>query len=444
MTPAVNPAARPSIVALGARVVAISALINMASQFYRNAHVVVAPDIMRDTGVTAQVLGYLSGALFVTAAILQIPAGILLDRYGARRTIPFMLLTLVGGSLLFATAHDATSLIAARLCMGVGVAAIGMAAIVASTRWFPEAYFGTIVGIILGLSYLGNIASTVPMAILSAEIGWRQSYVVATIFTAALAVASALLIRDAPAGHAFHLRKKESLSATWAGVLEVLSVRELWPLLVLAGTAYAVVSCIIGLWGGPYLFDIYGLDAAARGGVIIWIPAGMIVGNFTITPLERILNTKKGIIIGCGLSTAAILLLLAFQPRMPLAMLSAVFGLIGILTAYTTVIIAHGRCFYPDRLMGRGVTIVNAAVLAGAGSMQVLTGLTVGILAPGATNLPLNIYRIIFAILSFALLAALFVYRRCPDVPPSNGGRETQPTASSTTPYGAEHEQSRR
>ena len=69
----------------------VCALVTAISQFYRNAHVVVAPDIMRDTGVTAQTLGYLSGALFFSAALLQIPAGILLDRYGPRRTIPFML-----------------------------------------------------------------------------------------------------------------------------------------------------------------------------------------------------------------------------------------------------------------------------------------------------------------------------------------------------------------
>ena len=87
---------------LAGRIVAVCALVTAISQFYRNAHVVVAPDIMRDTGVTAQTLGYLSGALFFSAALLQIPAGILLDRYGPRRTIPFMLLAVVAGSLLFA------------------------------------------------------------------------------------------------------------------------------------------------------------------------------------------------------------------------------------------------------------------------------------------------------------------------------------------------------
>lgn len=434
MTSIIEPTSQKAIRALGVRVVAISALITMISQFYRNAHVVVAPDIMHDTAVTAQTLGYLSGALFITAAILQIPAGILLDRYGPRRTIPFMLLTVVVGSLLFATAQDATSLIAARICMGLGAAAIGMASIVASTRWFSSAYFGTVVGVILGLSYIGNIAATLPMAVVSAEIGWRASYMAVTVVTAALAVASALLIRDAPAGHAFHTRSRESFSTAWRGVREVLAVRELWPLLVLASTAYAVVACIIGLWGGPYLFDMYGLDAAARGSVIIWFPAGMILGNFTITPLDRILDTRKRIIVGCALATVAVLLAMAYEPNMPLVALAVAFGVIGILSAYTTLIIAHGRCFYPDRLMGRGVTIVNTAVLAGAGFLQAGTGLLAGILAPGAASLSADVYRIIFATLAAVLLAAIFVYRRCPDVPPSQGAHVARPTSDATNP----------
>jgi MFS family permease len=417
---------RSSNWAVACRVVAICALITMISQFYRNAHVVVAPDIMRDTGVTAQVLGYLSGALFVSSALMQIPAGILIDRYGPRRMIPFMLLTVIAGSLLFATAQGAASLIAARICMGIGVAAIGMAAIVASTRWFSSPYFGTVVGVILGLSYVGNLAATVPMAVVSAEIGWRASFMLVTIITAVLAGASALLIRDAPAGHSFHARSAESFAVAWRGVREVLAVRELWPLLAIAGTAYAVISCILGLWGGPYLFDIYSLDAMARGSVILCVPAGMILGNFTITPLDRILHTRKRIIVGCALATAVVLLLFAFQPRMPLIAVTIAFALIGVLSAYTTVIIAHGRCFYPDRLMGRGMTVVNTAVLAGAGIMQALTGAIAGIMAPGATSLPADVYRIIFAALALALLAALVVYRHCPDVPPSASGDGTR------------------
>jgi hypothetical protein len=293
-----------------------------------------------------------------------------------------------------------------------------MAAIVASTRWFPASYFGTVVGIILGLSQLGNLSATLPMAMASSMFGWRQSYLAVTILTATLALASALLVRDAPPGHPFHSRKYESFASAWRGVIEVLSVRDLWPLLVIAAAAFAMVSCLLGLWGGSYLYDVYGLDTTARGQIIFCLVAGMVVGNFTLAPLERILQTRKKIIVACGLASTAVFAAMAAEPAMPLWGTTAAFVMIGLFSGYTIVIIAHGRCFYPDRLMGRGVTVVNTAVLAGAGLMQALTGTIAGTLAPGATSLNPDIYRIIFATLAALLLIALFIYRRCPDVAP--------------------------
>ena len=420
-----SEASSGSVRTIGLRVVAVCTLASAVSQFYRNAHVVVAPDIMRDTGVTAQTLGYLSGALFITSALLQIPAGILIDRYGPRRTIPIMLVAVVIGSTLFALAQSATMLILARAAMGVGVAAIGMACIVASTRWFSGAYFATVVGAVLGLSYFGNMAATLPMALVSEQMGWRQAFIAVSVITAMIAVACALFIRDAPEGHAFHSRQKETLRAAWAGVQEILAVRQLWPLLGIAGTAYAVVSCILGLWAGPYLFDMYGLQGTARGAVIIWFPIGMLIGNFVITPLDRILDTRKRIIIASALGTVALFVLLAIEPKLPLLVLTGVFFLMGLLTSYTTVIIAHGRAFYPDRLIGRGTTIVNTAVIAGAGLMQALTGAIVGALAPGATSLSADMYRLIFLVLAAVLATAVYFYRLCPDMPPSRAGHAT-------------------
>ena len=76
----------------------VVAFIATTSQLFRNSHVVVAPNIMQDLGVSAAALGGLSGALFIAAAFTQIPAGVLIDRYGPRRTIPVMLLLAAAGA----------------------------------------------------------------------------------------------------------------------------------------------------------------------------------------------------------------------------------------------------------------------------------------------------------------------------------------------------------
>lgn len=411
-----SPGATPG---LTLRVALTATIVTMASQFYRNAHVVVAPDIMRDVGVSAQFLGYLSGALFLTAALTQIPAGVLIDRFGPRRTMPLMLIMAVAGSLIFASASGGAGLMAGRVLMGLGVAAVGMASIVASARWFEPRQFAMVAGGVIGLSQIGNLAATVPMALVSAEIGWRNAYLGMAGLTLLLALFTAFAIRDAPPGHAYHNRRPERLHVAFRGVAEVLAIPGLRYLLPIAASGFAVISCILGLWGGPYLYDVHGLDTAARGGVIFWLAAGMIVGNLAIGSLDRVLDTRKPIVVVSALATAAILAGLALEPQPQLWLVRLAFGAIGLISGYTVIIIAHGRGFYPDRLMGRGVTVVNTAVLGGAAAMQALTGLIAGLVAPGAARLPHHAYQAIFATLAALLVGSLIIYWRCPDIKPS-------------------------
>jgi predicted MFS family arabinose efflux permease len=357
--------------------------------------------------------------LFLTAALAQLPAGIMIDVHGPRRTIPVMLTLVVSGSLVFATATSGMGLVAGRLLMGLGVAALGMASLVASARWFEPKHFGAIVGIIIGLSQFGNVLATYPMAVVSDAIGWRNSYLIMTAITAFLGVACFLLIRDAPPDHPYHQRSRETFRNALHGVGEILATPGVPKLLTMAFTAYAVVSCILGLWIGPFLHDVHGLDTIARGNVLFFFTVAMIIGNLSIGSLDRVFDSRKRIIMSGAILTVAILVALALYPAAPLPVVAALLTGIGYLAGYTIVIIVHGRGFYPDRLMGRGVTVVNSAVLGGAAVMQGITGLIAGKLAPGALELPTDVYRVIFATLAIVLVLALIVYSTCPDKPRS-------------------------
>lgn len=418
MTTIPSPGTRPPIAA-AIRVGVMGMVVTMASQFYRNAHVVVAPDIMRDVGVSAQLLGMLSAGLFLTAALTQLPAGVLIDIHGPRRTIPLMLLTVVAGSLIFATAQSGAGLVVGRMLMGVGVAALGMASLVACARWFPPEQFGTVVGLVIGMSQVGNVVATYPMALVSDAIGWRNSYLIMTGVTLGLGILSYLLIRDAPPDHPYHRRTPETIRSAFNGVVEVFRTPGVPRLLVMAFVAYAVVSCFLGLWIGPYLHDVHGLDTVQRGNVLFYFSVAMIVGNLSLGSLDRLVDSRKAVIMGGAVATILILVALVAWPQPPLYVATILLTGIGFLAGYTIVIIVHGKGFYPDRLMGRGATLVNSAVLSGAASLQALTGLIAGFLAPGAIDLPAWVYQVIFATLAALLTLALAVYSTCPDKPRS-------------------------
>ncbi|MPZ43204.1 MAG: MFS transporter [Betaproteobacteria bacterium] len=393
----------------------MAALVAMTAQFFRNAHVVVAPDIMRELDASAASLAALTSAMFLAAAFTQIPGGILLDRFGTRATMPIMLVLSGIGAGLFGAAHSVGGLVFARAFMGVGGAVLVMAGIVACVRWFDARHFSTIAGGIMATSQLGNLVSTVPMALIASWFGWRGAYVALLVATLLLAALVYALVRDAPPGHDFHARPRETLRQSAAGVMEVLRIPGIWRLMVMAWFAWGTTSCIIGLWAGPYLSDVHGLDTLGRGKALFWMAIGVIAGALGSTLLDRwTARTKRTIVLGATASSV-VFAVLALWPRPGLTTATLLLTLLGLIGGYSVLIATHGRQFYPDRLIGRGISTVNCAVLFGAASLQVLTGVIVQTLSTPGAPIGESAYRAMFGALSIALVIALACYRRCPE-----------------------------
>ena len=394
----------------------------MSAQFFRNAHVVVAPDIMRELGASAASLAAMTSAMFLASAVSQIPGGILLDRFGTRIMMPIMLVLSGIGAGLFGAAQSVGELIFARAFMGVGGAVLVMAGIVACARWFEARHFSTLAGGIMATSQLGNLTSTVPMALIASWFGWRGAYAAVVVFTFALAALAYVVVRDAPPGHDFHARPRETLVQSAAGVMEVLRIPGIWRLMVMAWFAWGSASCIIGLWAGPYLSDVHGLDTLGRGKALFWMATGVILGALGFTFIDRWTGrTKRAILVGASMNVC-LFTVLALLPEPGLVLVVALLSLVGMIGGYSVLIATHGRRFYPERLIGRGISTVNCAVLFGAASLQAGTGVIVNALStPGAPIAP-SAFRAMFAALAAALVVALVCYWRCPEGRMGDGG----------------------
>src|SRR3546814_7226908 len=111
------------------------------SQFYRSSNGVIAPEMMHEMNVDAHAIGLSSGAFFVIFAILQIPIGVLFDRYGPRRVVSGMLVFAVFGSALFGLAHSLGLLVVGRFLIGLGFAGGMVGSLVVLSRWLDPGGF---------------------------------------------------------------------------------------------------------------------------------------------------------------------------------------------------------------------------------------------------------------------------------------------------------------
>ncbi len=402
-----------------ARIVASLCAAFIVSQFYRSSTAVIAPELIRDMGLSAEALGGLTGIFYLTFAVAQVPVGVLLDRFGPRRTVAGLLGFAGGGALVFAAAQTPWALTLGRALMGLGCAGVFMGSLVVCARWYAPDRFATVAAVILSVGGTGNLFSTTPLALAAEAVGWRGAFVGMAAITAALCALVWVVVRDAPPGHPYHARRPESLGQTIRGLREVLTNPRLPYILAISFVAYPAVATVLGLWAGPYLNDVYGLDAVDRGNVLLMATGAMVIGTLCYGPLDRVFDTRKRIVVCGALITAAVLAALALAPALALWQAAALLVALGGFGIYAVMIIAHGRAIFPERLVGRGITVVNFANFSGVAVMQMAAGLIVGAFPATDGAAPEAAYRLVFGFLAATIVLALMFYARAADAKPS-------------------------
>ncbi len=384
--------------------------ITCLSQFYRVSNSVIAPDLVRDLHLSARQLGWAGSAFFFALFAVQLPVGLWFDRFGARRTVSVVSLIAVGGAVWTAHAADAGDLIIGRAIMGLGCAASFMSVVFLCARWFEPAKLATALSWVFAGSNLGTLAGATPLAWIAATFGWRNGFLGLAAVTLVVAALFYAIVRDRPPQSTLPTTHRESLRDVFGGLLQVWRTPGLLPLLAMHFFAYATMLTVLGIWGGPYLFDVYKLDGVARGNVLLVMGVAQTLGILAYGPMDRVLHSRKKVVFGGALISAFFLGTLAFVAHPPLWL--AVVLLVGacFFCAFGTVIVAQGRTLFPDRLGGRAVTTVNLAQCLGLTVLPAVTGYIVD--AYGATDLA---YRYVFATLAGGLLLGLIPYSRSPD-----------------------------
>ncbi|MFN0264676.1 MFS transporter [Tepidamorphus sp. 3E244] len=398
-----------------ASLVGALAAVYFVSQFLRNSIGVIAPDLERELGIGPESLGLLSSVFFFGFALIQIPLGVLIDRYGPKEVMLGSLLLASIGCVVFAMSETMTGLVLARVLMGLGCSSFFMGPLTIFARWFARNRFSTLVGVQLGLGSLGTLFATAPLAFGADTIGWRSSFVVVAVATLAIGLVAAIIVRNDPPGTQKPPAKPASLGSAVAGLKDVLAVPGVYRLLAMHFVSYSTFATVAGLWGGPYLADIYGHDLQQRGFYLFLLAAGQIAGLFIWGPLDRLFGgPKKPAIVG-ALMAIGMLLFLALSGPLPAWALGPALAVFGFSCAFTPLVTSHGRLLFPAELVGRGITFLNIGTMGGVFLQQFFTGFIVAAIAGDAASRPFAAYSSVFLCVAGALGLALVFYLRAPD-----------------------------
>mgnify|MGYP001336868201 FL=1 len=332
----------------------------------------LTPVLTNEFDLSAGNLGLLAGGYFIGFSLMQIPAGLLLDKYGPKKVIPYLLLIALVGTISFAFAKNFTGLFISRIFIGVGVSACLMGPLTGYRVWFEEKYQQRANSWMLMVLSIGFLASTLPVQILLPLIGWRSIFF---LIGALILISIILLSVFIPSWEIKSPVESKNISE---GLLDVWKDKFFISLIPLAFFSYGGVQAIQTLWAGPWMLNVAGYSPLESATGLFWINitmlfAFLIWGYLLPKFSEYGLDSIKIIKYGLPLNYLILFLIILLGQKAGAAMFT-LYILSSIVLTLTHPAIALS---FPQHLAGKSLTSFNVFIHSGTFFVQWGIGLII-------------------------------------------------------------------
>lgn len=349
--------------------------------FQRFAPATFAEPISAAFGVSAAQLGLFAAGNFWVYTVMQVPAGLLIDRYGTRLVVAVGGAVTSAGTLLLAWAPGFGLAAVGPLLVGLGTSGIFVGLLKSNATWFPERHYGVVTGITMFVGNLGSIVAEGPSAVLLTVFTWRSIFLVVGLLAAATTVLVLVVVRDSPeaAGYPDVLpRPAAPAEAEPANgrhrLRSALASRQVWLVFFAVigtnGTFYA----FSGLWGVPVLTDSFGLSNAAASA---YTTIGLVVygcGNILLGLLSDRLGRRRPVILVCSASAVAGWAGFAFLPWSPGWSAVVLYALVGLAGAQVVPAFAAVKESTAPSAAATALGVVNVGAFLASGVIQPVFG----------------------------------------------------------------------
>lgn len=289
---------------------------------------VMTTSLMSDFDIDGTQLGNLAASYFYSYLLMQIPAGLLIDRYGPRLVTTLAIIFCAIGSLIFCYTESFFIACVGRFFNGVGAAFSAINCLKLTANWFPLRRFAFLAGLMMSVGMLGAVGGQAPLALFISSVGWRFALEIIGYAGILLGLVFFAVVRNRPDNQDdVHIvpDKEEILS----GLKNLFKKTQPWLLSVYSGLSFAPVSVFGGLWGVPYLMTYADISHTNAAHVVSFTFIGFAIGApFMGYISDRIRSRKKVMFYGTISAFVLICAILYFNIHYPafLALLLFFFG----------------------------------------------------------------------------------------------------------------------
>jgi len=360
-----------------------AAVFYLYEYFLRVAPSVMVDDLMKSFGVNAAAIGVLSAFYFYAYSPMQIPVGMLMDRYGARRLLTFSTFICGVGSLFFCFAPMILVADFGRLLIGMGSAFAFVGIVYVSSTWFPPSQLALLVGLGNSFGMIGAIGGQDLLSFLVDSIGWRLSMFILGGFGFILALIIYIGMKREPKGKKKKLPEAKNFKEVLTNLKFIAANRNSWINGILSLMFYATMSAFAGLWAVPFITKTYAVSKelaalAVSMNFFGWLLGGPLIGFYS----DKI-HSRRTFLFGAALLSLIALSLIIYMPPMPMALLFILFFLIGIFSSAQLLTFSISIEINPDNARGSAAAFTNFLVSAGGIFMAPLIGYLIDALSSG-------------------------------------------------------------
>ena len=407
--------------ALSWSVWAVGATFYLAAFYLRTSPAVMTTELMRDFGIKASQLGQFSAFYFYAYILMQVPTGVLVDSWGARRLLIGGSAAAAAGTLLFAMTSSYTLASVGRAIVGASTAVGWVVTLKLATHWFPRSRFAMLSGLGLMMGNIGALFAQVPLRLMVEHYGWRAVALGSAACVLAIGAAAWALVANDPSDKRYVSYAPAELRTshlTIGGLLRefprLFTYRNTWLIFLAQGGFVGAMLSFTGLWGPAYLkqrFALSSTEASALCSVMIvcWAVASPLAGHFSDA-----VGRRKPIYLG-GAIVAALGWTVMFYAPLPLAAFTIVAAATSFACGAVVVAFAFAKESVPVRFLGTISGAVNVGNMLGPTFLQPAIGWVLdrrwsGALAAGVRVYPVEAFHAAFAlIVAWSILSCLLI-----------------------------------
>lgn len=345
--------------------------------FLRVSPSVMQSELTQAFQITATQFGTLAGFYYLAYTPMQIPAGMIYDKFGVRFVLCVACLIAVVGLGVFISANNFTMAGVGRLLIGLGTAFAYIGTLKLASIWLPPNRFATVAGVTTAIGMTSGALAQKYLANVVETIGYQQALRSSLIAGIVLSVIIILLVRNRPSKANTIQNEMQSpmdVSQLIAAMRIIFTNPQMWLIGVIGCLLYLPSSVFLDLWGIPYLKAVYHLTSEQAVAISSytfygWIISGPIIGMFS----DKI-RRRRMPLTATGFFAALLLCIVFYVPGLNLSGLYVIFFMIGFCCGAHPLCFALGKENNPIQISGTAVAVTNMLIMLGGLIFQPVVG----------------------------------------------------------------------